>query len=388
MNTNIKNRLDQYAKKHLLRKRLAVTQTNQHIITHNDNALINFSSNDYLGLSHNQILKQAAIAAIQEHGIGGTSSTLISGYTETHQKLENKFANIMGFERALLFNSGYHANIGIINTFANKNTSVYVDKLCHASIYDGISLTNTNYTRYKHNDISHLADKLKQQTCTEPFIISETVFSMQGNLADIPGLIKQTKMHNANLIIDDAHGFGVLGKYGKGMCEHFKIDPSELFCLVIPLGKAFGSLGAMVLGSNTCIEALIQFARSYRYTTTLPPSIVHANLAALDIITTETWRREQLWKLIEEFNAVALQLKLPLHSTDITPIRSIHIGDNAACTQIQQLLLNEGFLISSIRPPSVPINSACLRISLNTHHTNKQIKHLLSKLKKLMQTLN
>lgn len=370
-------RLKRYQIEGLLRKRLLVeSRDSQNMIIINGQPLINFASNDYLNIASHNKIKAALMQGVSQYGFGSSSSALVSGYYKSHQLLEERFAEFLQRDAALLFNSGYHANLGVITTLANRQNSVISDKLCHASLLDGIQLARAKHYRYRHNDIKH-AEKLLQQTQQPSLLITESVFSMTGNLSPAPQLAALARNYNSLLLIDDAHGIGVLGRCGRGISEYFNLSKQEIFCLISPLGKAFGGLGAIVSGDQALIEELLQFARTYRYTTALSPAITFAMLATLKIVEVETWRRERLLDLIAFFIRQACHRALPLISTDLTPIKSILIGNSNRVMQIQTTLMKHGFFTAGIRPPTVPSDTARIRISLNCMHTENDIMRLL-----------
>ncbi len=337
---------------------------------------LSFCSNDYLNLaSHPQVIRALQDAATT-YGLGSTGSAQISGYTEAHQQLEHDFATFLKRDKALLFNSGYHANMGVITTFANRHSHVIADKLAHASIIDGILLSRAKHRRFAHNDTQH-AKKLLQENDGKKILISESVASMQGDIADIKTLATHAKEANAFLIVDDAHGIGVLGKHGGGICDLQQLSQTDVPCLITPLGKAIGSMGAIVSGSFEVMEIILQNARTHRYSTALPPSVCHATSAALKVLIKEPNRKQHLDTLILFFNKEAMARNLPLFSLDLTPIKSIILRSNALTLHIQQKLQQQKIAIAAIRPPTVPLDQACIRISLNYTHTTAQITHLL-----------
>ncbi len=339
--------------------------------------LINFCSNDYLGIRQHPRILQAFSAGASRYGLGSGSSALIGGYYPVHAELEESFAHFFQRESAILFNSGYHANIGVITTLSHRNRRIFVDRLCHASILDAILLSRAKYRRYAHNDTEDLYRLLAKESCKDSLIISESVFSMEGDLAPVLELADIAKKYQSTLIIDDAHGVGVLGHHGRGICEQAHLSQEQLPVLVAPLGKAFGALGAIVAGSRELIDSLVQFSRTYRYTTALPPAIAHAVLQALEIVRTEIWRRERLNELIAFFCREAVRRELPLLTSSKTPIQAIFIGDNERIITIKNRLYSAGIAVAAIRPPTVPVKTARFRISLSCEHTEKQILSLL-----------
>lgn len=344
--------------------------------TRHTNQGINFSSNDYLGLSQHPDVKKSFKQGVDQYGFGSGASVFLSGYKSAHQALEEAMADFLQRDRALFFNSGYHANLGVIATLANRESHVIADKDCHASLLDGIQLSRAKLERFKHQDTTHAAQLLKSQS-TPSLLVTESVFSMTGKITSLPTLSTLAERYSASTLLDDAHGFGILGDQGRGACEHFNLNQEEVPYLITPLGKALGACGAIVSGSTDFVEAMIQFSRTYRYTTALPPAIAAAALTALEVLKKSTARREKLKHLIQTFNQQAQEHDLPLYSMDETPIRAIHIGDNQKALTLQNRLREQGFFVTCIRPPTVPKETARLRISLSCLHSTIQIKQLL-----------
>ncbi len=284
-------------------------------------------------------------------------------------------------ERALLFSTGYMANVGTINALVGRGDSVFEDKLNHASLLDGGLSSGANFKRYPHADLTQL-EKLLGKTSGEKLVVTDGVFSMDGDVSPLRELAAFAKQYHAQLMVDDAHGFGVLGKTGGGLVEELNLTVHDVPILMGTLGKAFGTFGAFIAGSETLIETLIQSARTYIYTTALPPAVAEATRASLKIIITETWRREKLQALISQFKAGAAQLNLPLMPSN-SPIQPILIGDSFRATQLSEQLLEAGFLVSAIRPPTVPKNKARLRITLSALHDFDDVARLLETLNRL-----
>jgi 8-amino-7-oxononanoate synthase len=339
--------------------------------------LINFAGNDYLALANHADIKSAFANAAQTSGLGSTSSPLFAGYTRAHQDLENEFVAFIGRERALVFNSGYHANLAIMTTFADRHTNIVADKFCHASLLDGFTLSRAKIARYRHQDSTHAAQLLARSNNDNKLLVTESVFSMEGNITRADLFANLAAKNNARFIIDDAHGIGVLGKNGKGIVEHANLKQKDVFCLVTPLGKAPGSMGAIVTGSNEMIEEIIQNARSYRYSTMIPAAICAATITSIGILANEHWRREKLHALITFFNTQAKLRGLQLSSLDETPIRCVLIGDSHEAMQLQNHLFNHGYFIACARPPAVPIGTARLRVSLTCMQDESDIEKLL-----------
>jgi 8-amino-7-oxononanoate synthase len=361
----------------LRRKRQRIEEKNHNHIVIDGKPLINFSSNDYLSITSDDKIKEALKDGAEKYGLGSSASALICGYHSPHQVLEEKFAAFLKREKALLFSSGYLANLAVMNTLGSKNSAVFSDKLCHASLLDAITLSKAKHYRYQHNNPEHLEFRLRQNNLTEKYMVTESVFSMEGDIAKIASLAAIAEKSKATLIVDDAHGVGVLGSTGGGICEAYHLSAQQVPVLITPLGKALGSMGAIVSGSETLIESLIQFARSYIYTTALPPAIAYATSVAVDIVQHENWRREKLQHLIAYFIEAAKMRQLSIQSADITPIKSLMIGENKKALALQERLKQNGFWVYAVRPPTVPENTARLRISVNCSHTEKQITQLL-----------
>ncbi|MGE3919406.1 MAG: aminotransferase class I/II-fold pyridoxal phosphate-dependent enzyme [Gammaproteobacteria bacterium] len=366
----------------LIRKRKSVSSKTKNCYTINKNTANSFCSNDYLGLSQNSDLIKVFKKTVNQFGIGSTASQYIIGYTDLHQEFETSFSKFMNCDRALLFGSGYLANLGVISALTEKNDMILMDKYNHASLIDAAKLSNASFKRYIHNDLEGLRNMLEVINSPK-VIVSDGVFSMTGEIANIPELSTIANHSESLLIIDDTHGVGIFGKKGAGTCSNFSLTQNEVHLITTSLGKAFGSYGAMVCGSQIIIEYLEQFARTGIYSTAIPSVLVAAGIKALEILENETWRREKLHYLISFFDAVAKELDLNILNS-ISPIKIIPIGDNQKVIAISESLLEAGFLVAAIRPPTVPLKQACLRITLTCLHTEKQIKNLLLWIKKLL----
>lgn len=372
------NKIKQRQADNLLRERIAISSRLQNENIIDGNKVINFCHNDYLGLATDAVVSQSLQTHALEFGLGSGASALVSGYSSLHQRLEREFASFMQREAALLFNSGYLANLGVINALASKDSVIIADKLCHASIIDAILLSRAEYCRYQHQNLAHLELRLQQYPHREKIVITESVFSMEGDISNLAAIAALANQYQAILMVDDAHGLGVLGKRGAGTCDLFGLT-SEMVPLVIsPLGKAMGSMGALVSGDADLIESIMQLARSYHYTTALPPAIVGATLSALQLLQQDHWRRQRLNQLIDYFLILAHEYKLPLASYDKTPIKAILVNDNQKVIKMRTDLLAAGFFIAAIRAPTVPANQARLRLTLNCFHTEQQIAELVS----------
>lgn len=359
----------------LYRNRHVIDPLCQNKIYVSGQSCIDFSSNDYLGLKKHPRVTEALVKACQKYGFGSGASAFISGYSSLHQEVEERFARWLGVDNAVLFNSGYSANLSIISALSKRSDTILSDKLCHASILDGITLSRAKHIRYQHNNPKHLEEIAARYSPN--LIVTESVFSMEGDIAPIADLVQISKQYCSGLIIDDAHGIGVIGETNKGVSEQFSLNQDSYTCLVMPLGKAFNAIGAMVAGKKENIETILQFSRSYCYSTALPPMICFAIQTTLDVIQEESWRKQQLLGNISLFIDYASRQGLILNSTDKTPIMSVIVQGSKRVLSLQKWLLSKGFYVSAIRPPTVPKDKARLRLSINSLHTQDQIIQLI-----------
>jgi 8-amino-7-oxononanoate synthase len=343
---------------------------------------LNFSSNDYLGLANHPKVREAFCRGIERYGVGSGASHLVTGHTEAHHLLEEELAAFTGRPRALLFSTGYMANLGVVSALVKRNHTVIEDKANHASLIDGALLSRGQLRRYPHGDVDALARILGQVDQGLPFVLTDGVFSMDGDLAPLPEIASICRQHRAVLMVDDAHGFGVLGPNGEGSLGHYGLGIMAVPILMGTLGKAFGVFGAFVAGSEALIETLIQAARSYIYTTALPPAIAEAAREALGLIQAENLRREALFELIRYFREGARELNLPLMPSE-TPIQPLILGESSAALTVSAHLREQGLWAVPIRPPTVPEGTARLRISLTAGHTREHIDRLLDALRKI-----
>lgn len=328
--------------------------------------VLNFCSNDYLSLANDPRLVEGAIEAARKYGAGSGAARLISGNFDLEEELEARLAEFKGTEAALLFNSGYHANIGVIPALAGEGDVIFSDELNHASLIDGCRLSKAEKVVYRHNDLDHLEELLKKGG-GGIFIITEAVFGMEGDLCPLDDLLSLAKKYDAILYLDEAHAVGVFGQGGQGLAP--KNPPENLICMGT-LGKAFGSYGAFVAGSKSLKEFLINRARSFIFSTGLPPAVIGASLAALKIIKSEPERRERLWNNIKTVGA-ALRGR-PVFS----PIFSIRTGDAKKTMEISRKFLDQGIYLQGIRPPTVPEGTSRLRLTVSAGHTEGQLKVL------------
>lgn len=364
------------------RKLLQSPQTPQ-VVVDGKNYLA-FCSNDYLGLANHPDVIAALQTSAEKFGVGSGASHLVAGHSSEHHALEEELAAFTGRERALLFSTGYMANMGAITALVGQGDAVFEDRLNHASLLDAGLLSGARFQRFLHNDLDNLQSRLNKTDARRKLIVVDGVFSMDGDCAPLPELAALARKNNAWLMVDDAHGFGCLGKAGAGSAEHFGLTQDQLPILMGTLGKAAGSFGAFIAGSETLIETLIQFARPYIYTTATPPAVAAATRASLRLIQTEHWRREHLNKLIAHFRASAQALGLQLMDS-FSPIQPIVIGDEATTLAIAEQLAARGILIIAIRPPTVAAGSSRLRITFSADHSIAQVDQLLTALAEVMQ---
>jgi 8-amino-7-oxononanoate synthase len=379
MDAMLQAQLDQRRAEHLYRARLNVASGCSSILEVEGARLINFCSNDYLGLASHPEINNALKKAADQYGTGSGASHLVSGHSSVHQQLEEQLAEFTGRPRALLYSTGYMANMGTINALVGRHDLVLQDQLNHASLLDGGHLSRATSQRFKHADLGNLQQRLEQSTATRKLIVTDGVFSMDGDLAPLKQMSELAKQHNSWLMVDDAHGFGVLGKQGGGLVEDLNLTHEQVPVLVGTLGKSFGTFGAFVAGSEALIETLIQFSRSYIYTTALPPAIAAATLTSLKILRQESWRREKLASLITRFRRGAEQIGVPLMESS-TPIQPVLINDDQKVMQISAALREQGILVGAIRPPTVPAGSGRLRITFSADHSEEQVDKLLNAL--------
>lgn len=344
---------------------------------------LNFCSNDYLGLARHPEVLGALQAAAEQYGVGSTGSHLISGHHQPHHELEAALAEFTGREAALTFSTGYMANMGVIDALAKllPEPLIMSDQLNHASLIDGCRLSKAQVMRYPHAEHEYLHANAPNR---EHLLVTDGLFSMDGDLAPLPELVVYAKQRQAWLVVDDAHGFGVLGEHGGGCCEHFGLSSDDVPVLLGTFGKALGTAGAFVAGSRALIEYFIQRARPYIYTTAPPPAIAAATLVALRLVQDESWRREQLQSNIQQFKIGARQLGLQLLPSN-SPIQPIIIGDASMTMQWSAALLQRGLQVTGIRPPTVPAGTGRLRVTLSAAHDASDIAHLLEMLRQVQQ---
>ena len=337
-----------------------------------------FCSNDYLGLAADPRLAAAAKAGIDRYGVGAGASHLILGHSSAHHELEAALAAFVRLPQALLFSTGYMANMGVVSALVGRGDAVFADRLNHASLNDAALVSRAAFKRYAHNDLAALERLLQTTPARRRLVIFDAVFSMDGDIAPVPALLELCTRHDAYLLIDDAHGFGVLGAQGRGTLAHFGIT-SERVIYMATLGKAAGVSGAFVAGSDELIESLVQNARTYIYTTATPPLLAQALLASLQVIEQEDWRRVRLRELIGQLQRELAGGPWQLLPSE-TPIQPLLVGGNDEALGLSARLAAQGLLVPAIRPPTVPQGTARLRISLSADHNAEDVTRLTAAL--------
>ncbi len=393
--------LDDWAQQHLLRQRRQV-QVHQPAAGHADldadagpgsvlvldgRPMLAFGSNDYLGLAHHPGVIAAVQDSVARDGAGAMASALVCGHHTPHEALEQALAAHVGLPQALSFHSGYVANVGIIPALVGPQDAVFSDALNHACLIDGIRLSKAALEVYPHRDLEALTDALARSTARRKLIVTDAVFSMDGTLADVPALLPLCERFDAWLLIDDAHGYGVLGPQGEGSLAHHGLLGAELqrasqrLIYMATLGKAAGVAGAFVAGQPALVDWLKQRARTYMFATAPPPMLAAGLLAAVNAIREEGWRRQRLQALREQLARGVAELRLPWRlMPSVSPIQPLVVGSNAAVMQVMQGLADEGVWVPAIRPPTVPQGTARLRVSLTAAHSSPQVDRLLQAL--------
>ena len=378
MSFSLRARLDARRDAQLYRQRPTLQSPQGPQVVVDGQPLLAFCNNDYLGLANHPEVIGAWQEGAERWGVGGGASHLVIGHSTPHHELEEALAEFTGRPRALLFSNGYMANLGAVTALVGQGDTVLEDRLNHASLLDAGLLSGARFSRYLHNDVASLNSRL-DKAVGDTLVVTDGVFSMDGDVADLPALARAAKARGAWLMVDDAHGFGPLGDTGAGIVEHFGLGLDDVPVLIGTLGKSFGTAGAFVAGSEELIETLIQFARPYIYTTSQPPALACATLKSLQLLRTEHWRREHLARLIQLFRSGAEQIGLRLMDS-FTPIQPILIGDAGRALRLSQMLREKGLLVTAIRPPTVPAGGARLRVTLSAAHSEAQVQLLLDAL--------
>jgi len=337
---------------------------------------LSFNSNDYLGLANHPTVISAATQAMTQGGVGSGAAHLISGHHRLHHELEEALADFTQRSRALLFSTGYMANFAVISSLYHKGDAIFEDRLNHASLIDAARLGEAALVRYQHLDMPSLGRQLDTHAAAQRVLVSDGIFSMDGDECDVTGMCQLAKRFDADVMIDDAHGIGVVGEHGQGTVLSQGGSEQDVPLLVGTLGKALGTFGAFVAGPDDVIETLIQTARPYIYTTALPPAIAAATLASLRLAREEDWRREQLQSHVQTFRRGLEEMGL-VAATSTSPIQPLLLGDSETALRASQALQQHDILVSAIRPPTVPTGQARLRITFSAEHSEAHIRSLL-----------
>lgn len=370
----------------LYRTRRLIAGPQQPTLTADGRSLLSFCSNDYLGLaSHGENIR-ALEQALPDVGLGGAASHLVCGHHEAHHRLEQRLAEFTRRSSALFFSTGYMANMGVISALAGRGDTIFSDRLNHASIIDGCILSRARVRRYAHGDVAAL-EAMLSETSGHKLVVSDGVFSMDGDIAPLTELARVCKAHDALLVVDDAHGIGVLGPQGRGSVLEAGLSQDDVPVLIGTLGKGVGTSGAFVAGSDVLIDYLVQKARTYIYTTAMPPAFAAATCVSLDVVESGDERRAHLDALIQRFRTGAQDLGYELMPSR-TPIQPIMIGDNWTALALSRALEDEGLLVTAIRPPTVPEGEARLRVTLSAAHTGADVDRLLQALAKSRSILS
>lgn len=363
-----------------LRRQLCVAESASNTtITIDGRKLISMASNNYLGLANHPAVKQAAIEAINQWGVGAGAARLVSGNMEPHQKLEEDLAQFKGVEAVLTFGTGYTANLGLIPSIIDQDGLILADRYCHASLIEGCRLAKAKLRVFHHNDVDHIEKLLKNRIKACPtLVVTEGVFSMDGDLAPLPDLLKLCQNHDATLLLDDAHGTGVMGEYGRGTVEHFGLNPKDLIQMGT-LSKAIGISGGYVAGTTSLKEYLINTSKAFIFTTAQPPALATAASAAIQIIKNESGRRQRLWENRNYLYSKLKEIGIIFTNTQ-SPIIPILVATPEMALGISQELFNSGVYIPAIRPPTVPKHSSRLRITISSEHSKEQLQFVADKI--------
>lgn len=380
-----RRQLDELSGNHLQRTRLTLDGPQSSHVELDGRRLLSFCSNDYLALAGDARIVGAMQQSAAHYGVGSGASHLVSGHRVAHAALETELAEFVGAERAVTFSTGYMANLAIAQVFAGRGDLVVEDKLNHASLIDAGLLTRAGFRRYAHADADQARRILAGRDTGRAVVLSDAVFSMDGDIAPVTALVDAANQHESLAVFDDAHGFGVHGPGGRGTLSRFGVEPRERVLLMGTLGKALGTFGAFVAGDAVLIELLIQKARTYIYTTAVPPALADATRRALDIARREEWRRDRLRELVGRFRAGAERLGMQLLDSD-TPIQPVMVGEPDRALRMSQALRKAGVLVVAIRPPTVPKGTARLRVTFSASHTGSDVDQLLAALDEARQS--
>ena len=387
MKENIKKKLKEFKLSNNYRIRRIRDSGNSHVFIYKNKEYLSFASNDYLSLSNDKRIINSAKKALDKYGYSTSSSALISGYTRSHYKLEEEISNFLGQEKTLLFSTGYQANLGVIKSLVNRDNNIVADQLNHASLIDGSILSRAVFKRYKHNDMENLEEILDiSDKSKNNLIISDSLFSMDGDLANLKKLNIMMKKYNAMLLIDEAHALGACGPGGRGLVYNSSFNNKKNIFITGTFGKSFGTFGAFFSGKSDYVEYVVQKARSYIYSTSLPVNAVEATRKSLKIIEKEDWRRDKLFSLINYFKDNIKDIEFEPLISD-SHIQGILIGSSKEAIRISKELMKNGIYIPAIRPPTVEEGKSRLRISLTASHEESDIDYLINILDTISRNL-
>lgn len=387
MRERLAQQLQQQADAGLWREhQLRQSAQGEHVV-YNNKSLLNFNNNDYLGLSNDSQVKKAFVLAAEKYGVGSGSANTLSGYTQAHESLVETLKTWLKRDKVLLFSSGYIANLAILTSLVQSQDIIFSDKLNHASLNDGMRFSGAKFKRFAHNDLQKLEQYMAKSDNPNKWIVTEGVFSMEGDAADLPHLNTLAKQYKAQLVVDDVHGLGVLGETGAGSLELHRLSQEDVPIIMGGFGKAFGTQGAFVAGSAEFIDTLMQFARPYLFTTALAPALAAATQKSIEIIQQDKARRAHLQDIIEYFRESARKKALQLLPSK-TAIQPIVFDSITVVMGLSQALAEEGIMVSCIRYPTVPMDQPRLRVSLSAMHSKTDIDRLLTTLEKILHVKN
>ncbi len=377
IDNKVLNQLDELKRKSLFRNRKTIESAQASRVVLNGKTFINFCSNDYLGFANHPKIVKAFKRGADKYGVGSGASSLVCGRSKAHLELEEEVAKITGRDKAILFSSGYLANLAIVGSFAQtRKDCVFQDKLNHASMLDASQISRSKLVRYPHLDVSRLGEALSSERTNTKLVLTDSIFSMDGDIAPLREIAELSARHEAMLVVDEAHGFGVFGEHGSGVLRDLNLDQRDAPLMMATFGKALGCAGAFVAGAENNIELMIQKARTYIYSTALAPAVAVAANEGLRLLVSESWRQEHLFALIKRFREGARLTGLPIMDS-ISHIQPLITGSADKATKLSETLLKQGLLISAIRPPTVPKNSSRLRITLSADHSEEDVDLLL-----------
>jgi len=382
---NLAAQLEQRRQDNLYRRRETIDGPQGVEVALSGRRVLSFCSNDYLGLANHPDVVAAFHKGLDEYGAGSGAAHLVSGHSRAHHRLEEELADFVQRPRALLFSTGYMANLGVLTALLGHGDRVFEDRANHASLLDGARLSGARLVRFRHGDANDLESRLLAAASGQGLVATDGVFSMDGDIAPLAELAAASARHAAWFMVDDAHGLGVLGPDGRGSVQAAGLDDARVPVLMGTLGKAFGTFGAFVAGSTDIVETLIQQARTYIYTTAPPPALACATLAALARVRADGWRRDRLQARVQRFRAGAAQLGLQLPESS-TPIQPLLVGTAAGAQRMSAALRARDVLVTAIRPPTVPEGTARLRITFSAAHTEAQVDRLLDALESVSAT--